>query len=505
MIDICITIQRLMAGHRYAVAALLAAMVAPLWPALHAAEADGTAIPTGRQIDVVIGDYVRIGLAGNLALANQSLEAEKAMATLQSARARFFPEVSLSARYTSNSGGREIDFPLSSLLNPAYQTLNELLVASSQAPRFPPLGDNSFRLLRAHEQDTHLTLRQPLYAPGLASNVSAARAGANAAAQGRDALRRQLTRDISRAYLDTEKARSAVAIVDSNLTLLAENLRVNESLYSNGRLTQDAVLRARAEWLAVQQKKVEAQNGVAQAGSYLNFLLNRPLATSVEAAALPAPPPGSASTGLPAVPGNAPDYQSLSAATARARASRPELQQLTQAANASELQLRAARAQRLPSLALGIDSGIQGDNYGVGPRYNYTSGSLLLNWTLFDGAARSAAISRARLTAMQSRNQREQGEARVALEVQQAQDALHVSEQSLATAGARLQAAAAALRIATRKRDAGAMSQAEFLDASNSATAAELNLSWTRYDLLQRRADYAYASGADEAPLAARP
>ncbi len=251
------------------------------------------------------------------------------------------------------------------------------------------------------------------------------------------------------------------------------------------------MLRARAEWLAVQQKRIEADNGVAQAASYLNFLLNRPLNSVVEQATLPAlanPPAGA---------------EPLSAATERARVLRPELQQLTLAERASQSQLRAARAQRLPSLMLGIDHGIQGVNYGTGPDYDYTSGSLLLNWTLFDGAARTAAISRARLAAAQARNQQQQGELRVALEVQQALDALQVSEQSLATASARLEAAAAALRIASRKRDAGSMSQVEFLDASNTATAAEQNLSWTRYDLLQRRADYAYASGLEESPTGA--
>ncbi len=483
MMHTCRIMQYLRGGVRAGWVALLCV------PTVFAATTDSNTL---RSIDVVISDYVRMGIESNLALANQSLETDKALATLQTARARFFPEVSLSARYTSNSGGREINFPLSQLLNPAYQTLNELLIANGQAARFPPLNDSSFSFLRPHEQDTHIALRQPLYAPGLASSVTAARAGANAAALGRDALRRQLARDITRAYLDTEKARSATVIVDSNLALLAENLRVNESLYANGKITQDAVLRARAEWLAAQQKQAEVQNSVTQAGSYLNFLLNRSLATPIEMAVL-------------STQALSPTAETLSAATARAQAQRPELQQLTQAAQGAEAQLRAARAQRLPSLALGIDSGIQGDRYGFGPRYNYTSGSLLLSWVLFDGAARSASISRARITAAQSRNQRDQGEARIALEVQQAQDALRVSEQSLATASARLEAAAAALRIATRKRDAGSISQVEFLDASNAATAAELNLSWTRYDLLQRHADYVYASGADDIATGAQP
>jgi outer membrane protein len=446
--------------------------------------------PVLRPISVVVANYVSLGLAGNLALANQSLEADKSLATLREARARFFPELSLNARYTSNSGGRQIDFPVSQLLNPAYQTLNELLVANGQAARFPSVTDSSFPFLRTHEQDTHLALRQPLFAPGLADSVAAARAGASATAFGREALARELARDITRAYLDTEKARSAAAIVDSSLTLLAENLRVNESLYTNGKITQDAVLRARAEWLSARQRQLEAGNGVAQAGRYLNFLLNRPLDTVIESAAL-----SDAISNTAAEPGLAAD------AGEQALRARPELQQLTLAETAARAQLRAAHSTRLPSLALGVDAGTQGADYGFGRNYNYISGSLLFNWTVFDGNARSAAISRARLNAQQLHNQREQGESRIELEVRQAQDLLRVSMESLATAGARAEAAHAALRIAARKRDEGSISQAEFLDASNTLTSADLNLNWTRFDLLQRRADLVYASGVDASPL----
>jgi outer membrane protein TolC len=443
----------------------------------------------------VVADYVRMGLESNLALANQSLEAEKSLAARREARARFYPEVSLNARYTTNSGGREINIPTSQLLNPAYQTLNELLVDDHKSARFPPVGDNNIPFLRTHEQDTHLALRQPLYVPGLADSAAAARAGASATASGREALARELTRDITRAYLDTEKARSAAAIVDSSLVLLAENLRVNESLYGNGKITQDAVLRAKAEWLGARQHQLEAGNGVAQAARYLNFLLNRPLDAAVEAGSLP----DVSVNALPVI-------GTAAQATRQALSARPELQQLAHAEAAAEAQLRAARGTRLPSLSLGVDVGTQGADYGFGSNYNFVSGSLLFNWTLFDGSARSAAISRARLNAQQLRNQREQGESRIALEVQQSLDLLRVSIESLATAGARAEAAHAAFRIASHKRDEGTISQVEFLDASNTLTSADLNLNWTRFDLLQRRADLTFASGADsDAPPGVSP
>jgi outer membrane protein TolC len=356
------------------------------------------------------------------------------------------------------------------------------------------VGDNNIPFLRAHEQDTHLALRQPLYAPGLADSVAAARAGASASALGREALARELKRDITRAYLDTEKARSAAAIVDSSLALLAENLRINESLYANGKITQDAVLRARAEWLGAQQRQLEAVNGVAQAARYLNFLLNRPLDATVEASRL-----GDASL----MPATSDSPEQVAGQALRAR---PELQQLSRAEEAAQAQLRAARASRLPSLSLGVDAGTQGADYGFGPNYNYVSGSLLFSWTVFDGSARSAAISRARLNARQLANQREQGVARIGLEVRQAEDMLRVSVESLATARARAEAAHAAFRIAARKRDEGTISQVEFLDASNTLTSADLNLNWTRYDLLQRRADLVFASAADlDAPPGVSP
>ena len=85
----------------------------------------------------------------------------------------------------------------------------------------------------------------------------------------------------------------------------------------------------------------------------------------------------------------------------------------------------------------------------------------------------------------------------MSLEVQQAHDGLRLASESLVTASARAEAAEAAFRIASRKRDEGVISQVEFLDARNALTGAQLNLNWTRFDVLQRQADFAFATAAD--------
>lgn len=468
-----------------AASALLVALA--LAPHGRAVAMTDAGVAPARPIAVVIEDYVRLGNEASLALANQRMEADRSGQALRAAQSRLRPEVSLNARYTANSGGREITVPVDQLLNPAYQTLNELLVKMGQAPRFGVIPESSFPLLRAHEQDTHLALRQPLYAPGLTASIEASRAGAEAAQLGTAAAVRAQRRDITRAYLMTQKARAAAAIVAGGVEILQENMRVNEALYASGKLTQDAVLRARAALLEATQQRIGAEQGRAQAERALNLLLNRPLETAIEV--------GETGDDAALATLAAADVGSAAAVVERARRTRPELQQLQRASEAARQQLRAAESRRGPTVALGVDAGVQGENFGTGPRYNYISSSLLLEWTLFDGGARSAAIGAARLAARQADNQRQLGEQRIEMEARGALDAALAARESLAAAQAQATAARAAFRIASRKRDEGAATQVEFLDARNALTSAELNLAWTRLDLLERHAELAYAAG----------
>lgn len=469
------------------VSAIVAAtLLVEFWPAcMHAAPPSATSATSApqRELAAIIEDYISAGLASNLALANQAIDVEKSQAALAAARARFYPEIALSARYTRADGGRQINLPLGRLLNPAYQTLNELLLANGGAARFPALADEAIPLQLPREQDTRITLRQPLYAPAIGAGVAAARANLNASDYARQAYQRALRRDITLAYLEWLKAGDGADIIAAGGALLAENLRVSQSLYDNGKSTRDAVLRARAAWLGAQQQQREALNGADQARSYLNFLLNRPLATPL------------------AVGGDASDSNGSCAAPAGAEAAptaaatRPDLLALEQAQLGAAAQLRAARAARKPSLALGVDAGTEGSDYGIGRNYNFVTGSVALTWTLFDAGARRAAVSQARLAGAQLANQHQQLAARIDLELQQAADNCNSTVDSLATADARAAAARAAFAIASRRRDAGMASQLEFLDARNELTGAELNRNLTHYALLQRQAEYGYARG----------
>jgi len=435
-----------------------------------------------RPVSSVIDDYVREALRSNLALRAESLVVERALAALDAAQAHFLPTLAFDARYTRAEGGRQLDLPLGTLLNPVYSTLNRLLAAPGRPAEFGSLQDQTFNFQRQREQDTRVSVRQALYAPAIPAAVRAQRAQLEAAQFDRMAVARRLKRDVTVGYLDWLKATRTVGIVDASVALLAENVRVSDSLYRNGKVTQDQVLRARAELLAVQQQLRDARNGENQARSYVNFLLNRALDTPLEPA------------GVENEIGRT--GHDLAVLRIEALGNRPEIAQLDRTISAAESQIRVANADRRPTLSLGVDAGINDERYDFGSGRNFGTISLLLHWQFFDGGATAAAVHGARADARRAALLRDEMTRQIQLEVQQALDALETSTDSLATADARAQAARAAFRIASRKRDEGVTSQVEFIDARSSLTGAELNLNVTRFDVLARQAELDYATAA---------
>ncbi len=461
-------------------ALILAALVVPATVAAQGA----------RDFDTVVDEYVAEGLRTNLALQTENLEVEKATQALAEARARFFPELSLQARYTRAEGGRVLEFPIGDALNPVYSTLNQMLAEQGRPTPFPQIDNVEIPFLRETEQDTRLLLRQPLYAPTVAAAVRAQSALLGASNYRRMAIARTLRRDITNAYIDWLKARSSTQIVAASEELLRENVRVNQSLFDNGKITEDQVLRARAELLEVEQQKREIENLATQAQSYFNFLLNRELLSPIEATEAP--------NAL------AERTSALEQLWADALQRRPEIAQVEQLKQASTEQVTFARKQKWPVLALALDAGSQGEDYRFGDGYNFGTASLVFTWKIFDGGGDTARVRQAQATERQLVLRQEEVAQQIRLEVQQSFDRLRTARDSLATAQARSEAANAAFRIASRKRDEGVINQVEFIDARSTLTSAELNLNLTRFNVLARRADLEYATSSGDLALEIR-
>jgi outer membrane protein TolC len=208
----------------------------------------------------------------NLALRRGTLDVDTARARLEAARGLYWPRLDLSARYSRAEGGRTIDLPVGDLLNPVYDTLNQMQGTN----RFPSVSNETIPFLLPQEQETKLRLLQPLYRPEIARGVVGARAVLASQEASLAAYRRELRLEVQRAYYRWYQAGRSVAVLAAAQELVDEALRVNRSLAANGAATEDAVLRAAAEAATVSQQSVAAEADRDLAQSYLNFLLNRP-------------------------------------------------------------------------------------------------------------------------------------------------------------------------------------------------------------------------------------
>jgi outer membrane protein TolC len=454
-------------------------LLALLWPALGT-----TQVPTLSLADTTTA------LVTEALAANQGLKAEQAgvarqLAELDRARARYAPSLDFSARYTRADGGRTIEFPLGDLLNPVYAALDAQLVAQGHPAQFPRIANQQFTFIRQREQETTLTLTQPLYDARLGAGRDAAQAELRASTASSEAYAVRLARDLKQAYYAWLRARAGQVVLQETEALATENLRINDSLFRAGKVTEDRVFRARADLLEVEQQVLEMRNADGQLAVYVNALRAKPGNTPLPEALV-------VSEDLALV-----DDAALSPAALQpiALAARAELKQLDAAIDGARASGRAARAAFQPQVGLQLTTGIQGTRYGFSADERFALASVVVKFNLFSGGADRAGLAVAAARLDEARARREDATFQVNREVQQAVEDFLVQRASLRTAEQRVIAAQGAFRIVSRKRDLGAANQAEFIDARRTLTAARLNIDGTRLGALSALAQLDYALG----------
>jgi outer membrane protein TolC len=449
-------------------------------------------VPAG-EAQAVVEQLVGEALAGNYALREREARAEAQRFALEAAQRRHFPSLSLQARFTRAGGGRTIDLPLGTLLNPVYETLEAQRAAQGLPPAFPRLADEEIPFLREQEQETRVSLVQPLYQPRIRSAVRAQRFGLEAQEAEVAAFRARLTREVAVGYYGYLQAARAASVFEAAAELVAENLRVQQRLVASGSGLPADVQRARAETFAVAQRLAEAERDRDLARAALNALLGRDLAT-------PLPTPADGSDGAPGgapVPQAAPPLEaaSLGALQDAAVERRDELDQLDAATRAQEAAVSLALADLRPSLALALDAGIQGRGYGLRDDAPFYLASVVLSWTIYGGGAERREAQQARALVAERRAQREDAALQIRLQVQQAAEAVRVARVSLEASEQQVEAAAEGFRLTRRLSEEGRASQVAFIDARTALTQAQLSRNAAAYGLLAALADLDFALG----------
>ncbi len=410
-----------------------------------------------------LDNYIDEGLENNLSLKQKEVNYLKSMEVLKQSRALFFPDISLNARYTAAEGGRVIEFPVGTMLNPVYQSLNYLL----DQDLFPDISNMEFAFYRPTEHETKIRLAQPIIDTKIIYNQKINKELSRAVMADAVAYKRQLVAEIKTAYFNYLKTVKLLQLVDDTRELLVENIRVNESLFKNNVVTIDNVYRSRAELSKLERHEAEARKNHEVAIAYFNFLLNRPFETMILADI---------------------QYDSITQTLVlddlaeHAVVNREELEMLRSYSRVAENNLSMNQMNKLPNLYAVVDYGFQGRNYEFNMRQDYLFASLIFRWDLFHGFQNKARIGEARIEQQLRDTQLEEAEKQIRLETIGAHYDLIASVESVKASTEELLSTRNAFRVINRKYGEGQATLIEFIDARSTMTQAEMFLIISKYD-----------------------
>jgi len=415
----------------------------------------------------VLDEYVRAGLESNLALRQHSISYDQSVAALHEAGGLFLPSVTMSSRYSRADGGRSLEVPIGDLMNPVYETLNEILTWGGYDPKFPSnLENESYPILPEEEQETKLRVIQPIFKPEILFNYRIKSGMREISDAERAMYARELAMEIRTAYFHYIQAIGAVDICEEYLELTGENLRVSRSLFDNGKVTEDAVFRAEARIAQLQGETTSARKDSTMAAAYFNFLLNREHNAKITVESMSYPH----------------ETYKLAAAESIAIANREELQAMESGLSVATNYARFAKSAFLPGLVGVFDYGFQGEEYDFDSEHDFWMASLILEWELFSGGQDWFAARSANLEYTKVELSLEELRAKILLQVRDAFEVLSVAKIRAEAAKDEVRAARESFGIIEKKYSLGMIGQIEYMEAQTYLSEAETRALIAEYD-----------------------
>jgi outer membrane protein TolC len=419
----------------------------------------------------VLEKYIQEGLQSNLTLKQKQSSYEKSIQVLKEAKGMFFPNLSFNARYSLADGGRIIDFPVGDMLNPVYSTLNQL----TQTNQFPQIENESIPFLRPTEQETKLRLVQPLFNPQIYYNSKIKSELTNAEKADVESFKRQLVAEIKSAYFNFLKTIQILELASKTTDLLKENIRVNERLFANDKITIDNVYRSKAELSKLEQNIAEAVKFNKSSKAYFNFLLNKPLESDIEI---------SDEIKFSFI------ETELQNSQENAINNREELYMLKSYEKANDYNLKLNKYNKTPRLTAVVDYGFQGEKYNFTSDDDFIMASFVLSWDLFKGFQNRAKIQQATIDKQIIETQYDEAENRVKLEVFNLYYEVEAVEKAIIAAQQEKLSASKSFEIINKKYNEGQASLIQFIDARTTMTSAEFNVIIATYDYKIKYAEF---------------
>jgi len=403
--------------------------------------------------------YINTAFSNNQGLTGQQLQLEKSLYALKEAHALFLPNISFGASYSKADGGRTIDLPLGDLLNPVYQSLNQL----TGSTKFPNLQNKSVLLSPNDYYDARFRTTLPLINAEIyynekikKENISLNRAAVNV-------YKRELVKEIKTAYYRYYQADKAIEIYDNALHLVNENIRVNQSLLKNGMRNSTALTRSETEKQKIETSIAQATNNRNNIQAYLNFLMNRPLDSQI----------------ILDTASFVTESESLTGILNLNTDGREELQELQSAIQTHELNRKLQSAWLVPKLNTYLDLGSQGFKMQYNAKTQYYVWGLSLEMNLFAGGLHKSRIQQATAGKQEAESNYQETSSQLKMQLVQSINNLHTAISDYQNAKNQLALAEKYYSDQFKVYKAGQLLYIELLDALTQLTNARLQVSVT--------------------------
>ena len=313
---------------------------------------------------------------------------------------------------------------------------------------------------------TRLDLQWPIYTGGgMQALERAARAEARAAGEELDGARADLKLEVTRAFWAVVTARESVRVLDEAVKRVDAQLQDVRARFDTGLVPPNDVTNVEAQRARQQLFLIEARNQSAVAEADLARLIDLPVGTPLELEA------------RLDEPAEAPVPRDV--LLAEARATRSERTALELRVQAALDRVSAARAQRLPSVAIVSGYDYARPNPTIFPREDIWQDSwdigVNVSWSLWDGGRASAAAAEATAVTTAARERLAEFDEALALEVHQRSLDLSSARAEIEAANEGVRSAADARRVVQERFTVGVATSTELLDAHVALLQAELD------------------------------
>ena len=424
-------------------------------------------LPLGVLAQSPLDSYIKEGLKTNIAMQQKNLSLQQAETALAIARNHFMPSIQLMADYTSGDGGRSIALPIGDLLNPVYQSLNQL-TGSDAFPQIQNVDQNFFP---KDFYDAKIRTSLPIVNSDIVINRSIKTKQLAMADFELKRYQRQLVFEITEAYFKHLAAAEAVKIYQGAEKIVLRNVQINESLKRNGKGLPAQVLRSKSEAEKVKAELNTARNSFFNSRKYFNFLLNKDLDAPIDI-----------------------DYSITKAvsfdSTSVSVSNREELAIAKIGNDISQSVVRLNQLKRLPKVNAFLDLGSQASNWQFNDKSKYYLFGVQLAVPLFQGFTNQLNIRQSKIDLRMSTLTLENVSRAVKLSAELAANEVLNAQSNLAAATEQLKAATSYFELIERGYAEGINTLIEFLDARNQLTTSELLNNVRTFELLIAKAKF---------------